>query len=374
MAEWSRGDLQLRLGCRVCGGPSLLTPGLSGVLAGIAVLHLIGWGVLLGAVVPSHLSLGPTVFGAGLELTAYLLGVRHAFDADHIAAIDNTTRRLIESGERPGTVGFWFSCGHSTVVLALTLLLAIGLHQLAGRLADAGSGLHRLTELIGTMVSGSFLYLVATVNLMVLVQLWSRMRRAGRDGPDAAAVEDMLAGRGFLNRLISRAAGVIARPRQMFAVGLLFGLGFDTATEIGLLVLAGTGASYHLPWYAILCLPVLFAAGMTLFGTLQSAIMTSAYGWALARPMGRIYYNLFVTAVSVAIALLIGTIEIAGLLSSRLNPYGGLWKWAADFDISLAGFVLAVLLLAIWGGALLFKYLAPDAEAGRIAREPGDGE
>ncbi|WP_031092612.1 MULTISPECIES: HoxN/HupN/NixA family nickel/cobalt transporter [unclassified Streptomyces] len=325
-----------------------------GGMAGfVLALHLVGWGTLVGVVAPRHLSLGSESFGVGIGVTAYTLGMRHAFDADHIAAIDNTTRKLMGEGRRPLSVGFWFSLGHSSVVFGLALLLSLGMKTLAGPVRDDDSHLHWVTGLIGTTVSGTFLYLIAGINLVILAGIWKVFRRMRSGHYDEAALEAQLDNRGFMNRLLGRVTGSISRPWQMYPLGLLFGLGFDTATEIALLVLAGSGAASGLPWYAILCLPVLFAAGMSLLDTIDGTFMNFAYGWAFSKPVRKVYYNLTVTGLSVAVALLIGTVELLGLLAGELHLRGAFWDRVSGLDLNMVGFVIVGLFLATWAVALL---------------------
>ncbi|MEI9916406.1 MAG: HoxN/HupN/NixA family nickel/cobalt transporter [Methylovirgula sp.] len=257
----------------------------------ILLLHVAGWGTLLGIVARQHLSIGNSVFGFGIGLAAYALGMRHAFDADHIAAIDNTTRKIMQTGKRPLSVGFWFSFGHSTVVFVLALLLAFGVKSIAGPVLDDKSQLHQVTGLIGTIVSSGFLYVIAIFNLMVLFDI-IRVFRQMRRGQWSESVSDTHHVRGIMSTLLRRVMNFVNEPWQMYFIGLLFGLGFDTATEIALLVLTGSGAASGLPWYAILCLPVLFAAGMSLFDTIDGSFMTVVYAWALTKPVRRVYYNL----------------------------------------------------------------------------------
>ncbi|WP_285485702.1 HoxN/HupN/NixA family nickel/cobalt transporter [Amycolatopsis taiwanensis] len=309
----------------------------------IGLLNLVGWGVL-------------TMFVAsqiGLGVTAFTLGMRHAFDADHITAIDNTTRKLIAEGKRPLSVGFWFSLGHSTVVFVLCLLLSLGVRAVAGQLEDDSSGLHQATGLIGTLVSGAFLCLIGLINLVVLTGIIKVFRgmRTGRF--DEAELEAQLNNRGFLNRILRRAAGAVRKPWHIYPVGVLFGLGFDTATEIGLLVLAGGAAASALPWYAILVLPVLFAAGMTLFDAADGCFMNFAYGWASARPVRKIFYNLTVTTLSVAVALLIGAIELISVLVQKLHISSGPLAAIGNLDLNHVGFVLVGLFVVTWAVALL---------------------
>ena len=287
-------------------------------------LHLFGWFTLLALVVPKHYSLGTQVFGVGLGVTAYTLGLRHAFDADHIAAIDNTTRKLMADGKRPLSVGFFFSLGHSTVVFVLALLFSLGVKALAGQVEDDGSTLHDVTGLVGTGVSGTFLYVIAALNLVVLVGIVRVFREMRRGRFDEAELEAQLEARGLMNRFLGRFTRAIRAPWQMYPLGILFGLGFDTATEVALLFLAAGAAGAGLPWYAILCLPVLFAAGMSLLDTIDGSFMNFAYGWAFSRPVRKVYYNLVVTALSVAVAFIIGSIELLVGRGREAAPRGRL--------------------------------------------------
>ncbi|WP_406046153.1 HoxN/HupN/NixA family nickel/cobalt transporter [Micromonospora sp. NBC_00898] len=332
---------------------------LIGMGALIVALHLIGWGVLLLVVVPAHYRVGTTgVFGVGLGLTAYTLGMRHAFDADHIAAIDNTTRKLMAEGRRSLSLGFWFSLGHSSVVFGLCLLLSLGMKALAGQVTDGSSALQRATGLIGTTVSGGFLYLIGIINLVVLAGIVRVFRRMRHGGFDEAELEEQLSNRGFLNRILARATRAVSRSWQMYPIGLLFGLGFDTATEVSLLVLAGGAAAFSLPWYAILTLPVLFAAGMSLLDTIDGCFMNFAYGWAFAKPVRKVYYNLVITALSVAVALVIGTVELVSILTDRLGIRRGPLAAIGGVDLNQAGFVIVGLFVLAWVVALAVWRLA----------------
>jgi len=324
-----------------------------GMAAFVLALHIIGWFTLVGIVAPEHYSIGEKSFGIGIGVTAYTLGMRHAFDADHIAAIDNTTRKLMGEGQRPLSVGFWFSLGHSSVVFVLALLLSLGVKAVAGPVRDDNSRLHDVTGLIGTTVSGTFLYVIAIINIVIMAGIWKVFRQMRSGHFDEAALEEQLNNRGFMNRLLGRVMKSVTRPGQMYPLGLLFGLGFDTATEIALLVLAGSGAASGLPWYAILCLPVLFAAGMSLLDTIDGSFMNFAYGWAFSKPVRKVYYNLTVTGLSVAVALLIGTVELLGLLAEKLQLHGAFWDWVAGLDLNVLGFVIVGLFLATWIVALL---------------------
>jgi nickel/cobalt transporter (NiCoT) family protein len=327
------------------------------MLAVIVALHLVGWITLAYVVEPARLSLGGKAFGIGVGLTAYTLGLRHAFDADHIAAIDNTTRKLMSDGQRPLAVGFFFSLGHSTVVFGLAVLLATGVKAIVGPVEDDSSTLHHYTGLIGTSVSGVFLYLIAILNVIVLVgilRVFARLRRGDYDPEkDGAELERQLENRGLLNRFLGRFTRSITKSWQIYPVGLLFGLGFDTATEIALLVLAGTSAAAGLPWYAILCLPVLFTAGMCLLDTIDGSFMNFAYGWAFSNPVRKIYYNITITALSVAVALLIGSIELLGLFAGQLGWRGPFWDWLGGLDLNAVGYFVVGMFVVTWAVALL---------------------
>jgi high-affinity nickel-transport protein len=330
---------------------------LGSMLAVIVALHLIGWVTLVWIVDPARLSLGGKAFGIGVGLTAYMLGMRHAFDADHIAAIDNTTRKLMGDGQRPLAVGFFFSLGHSTVVFGLALLLVTGseafLKASAGPVRDDSSTLHHYAGLIGTSVSGAFLYLIAVFNVVVLAGILRVFARLRGGEYDETELERQLQNRGLINRVLGRFTRSINKSWHMYPVGVLFGLGFDTATEIALLVLAGASAAAGLPWYAILCLPVLFTAGMCLLDTIDGSFMNFAYGWAFSGPVRKIYYNIVITGLSVAVALLIGTIELLGLFAGQLGWRGPFWQWLGNLDLNIVGFVVVGLFVVTWAVAVL---------------------
>jgi high-affinity nickel-transport protein len=318
----------------------------------IVGLHVVGFGLLIGLVAPRHLQLGTGAFGIGVGITAYTLGMRHAFDADHIGAIDNTTRKLMRDGQRPLSVGFFFSLGHSSVVFLLAAGFALGIKGLSGDVSNDGSSLHRATSLIGPTVSGSFLLLIGLLNLAVLigiVRVFLRMRKGEFDEQE---LEDQLNARGLMNRIYGRATNAVTKPWQMYLVGLLFGLGFDTATEIALLATAGSAAAGGLPLYAILCLPILFAAGMSLLDTIDGAFMNFAYGWAFSKPVRKVFYNITITALSVAVALLIGGIELLTVFADKLNLSGGVWSSIANLDLNLVGYLIVGLFVVTWVVAL----------------------
>ncbi|UGS39217.1 Nickel transporter NicT [Capillimicrobium parvum] len=342
-------------------------------------LHVVGFGLLFAVVVPAHLDMGTAgVFTAGVGLTAYALGLRHAFDADHIAAIDNTTRKLMADGQRPLSVGFFFSLGHSTVVFVLAFLFSIGVRAVVGPVADDSSALHQITGVIGPSVSGTFLLVIAAINLAVLVGIVRAVRASRRGRCTGEELAARLACGGVSARLFSRVTRTITRPWQMYPLGLLFGLGFDTATEIALLFLAGGAAGAGLPWYAVLCLPVLFAAGMSLLDTIDGSFMNFAYGWAFSNPVRKVYYNLTVTGLSVMVALVIGSIEIAAVLADRLGLSGSIWDLATGADLNSVGYVVAGLFVVTWAAAILVwrvgrieeRWALPEAGAGTTRPPP----
>ncbi|CAN5525409.1 HoxN/HupN/NixA family nickel/cobalt transporter [soil metagenome] len=326
----------------------------AGFASVIVGLHVVGFFLLFAFVVPGHFDLGggSGLFGIGVGITAYTLGMRHAFDADHIGAIDNTTRKLMTDGQRPLGVGFFFSLGHSTIVFVLAGLFAVGIKGLSGAVDDDSSTLHQATGLIGPSVSGFFLLLIGILNLLVLISIVKIFRRM-REGEYAEAeLEEQLNKRGFMNRFYGRASQSITKSWQMYPLGVLFGLGFDTATEIALLATAGTAAAGGLPWYAILCLPILFAAGMSLLDTIDGAFMNFAYGWAFSKPVRKIFYNITITALSVVVALVIGTIELVAVFSDKLSLTGFPFDNIANLDLNYVGYAIVGLFVVTWAIAL----------------------
>lgn len=319
----------------------------------VLLLHVIGWGVLVFGVAPQHITLGSTgVFGVGLGLTAYLLGVRHAFDADHIAVIDNTTRKMVGEGTRSVSAGFWFSLGHSSVVFGLALLLALGVRTLAGPVQDEQSAMLQTLGLIGSLVAGTFLILIGLTNLAAAVGI-AKVFRAMRSGEyDEAELERQLDSRGFLARLLARVMRRVSKPWHLYPVGFLMGLGFDTASQVILLVLAAGTAAFTLPWYAMLVLPVLFAAGMSLFDSLDGIFMARAYGWAFLQPVRKVYYNLTVTVLSVIVALVVGVIVLVGLIVERLGITTGPLAVVGSADLEFVGFAIVGLFVLSWAVAV----------------------
>jgi high-affinity nickel-transport protein len=326
---------------------------LAGMAGFVLLLHLVGWGVLIFAVAPHDYRLGSTgVLGVGVGLTAYMLGVRHAFDADHIASIDNTTRKLVGEGKTSLSAGFWFSLGHSSVVFAASLLLVAGVRSVAGVVQDENSQVGQTLALVGTVVAGAFLVLIGVMNLVAAVGIAKVFRRMRSGEYDEAELERHLHNRGFLARLLGRVTRRVSKPWHLYPVGLLMGLGFDTATQVALLVLAAGSAAFVLPWYAILVLPVLFAAGMSLFDTADGVLMSRAYGWAFLKPVRKVFYNLTVTVLSVTVALVIGLLVLVGLLVDRLGVDSGPLIWMASLDLEFVGFGIVGLFVVTWALAL----------------------
>ena len=313
------------------------------VIALIGLLHVLGWGVLILVVIPADIPLGGgggALVTLGVGLTAYSLGVRHAFDADHIAAIDNTTRRLAGRGRPATTVGFWFSLGHSTIVVVLCILLTLGITAIGSSLADDSSALRTWTGIIGPTVSGVFLLAIAAINIASLRRRDQVGHQVGHQGGHQVVGGPVL-------RLLGPFEKAVDRPSRMYIVGLLFGLGFDTATEIGLLALAGAATLVAVPWWAALTLPVLFAAGMSAFDTTQGAVMRRAYTLQPGRRQIGAAYAIAMTGLSVVAAVLIAIVQLAGVLVDNLG-LGGPLPWLASFGIDDLGFILTGVLVMMW--------------------------
>jgi high-affinity nickel-transport protein len=334
---------------------------LGGMALVIVALHVIGFAVLFGLVVPKHFHVGGDhpVFTAGVGVLAYTFGLRHAFDVDHIAAVDNTTRKLLQdnadTGEtrKPLSVGFWFSLGHSTIVFALAFLLSVGVKALAGPVENDNSTLHSVTGVIGASVSGVFLWILGILNFVVLLGIMRVFREMRSGTYNEAELEEQLNKRGFMNRILGGLTKSVRRPWHIYPIGVLFGLGFDTATEVGLLVLAGGAAAFSLPWYSILVLPILFASGMCLMDTIDGVFMNAAYGWAFARPVRKVFYNLTITAISIAVALIIGTIELISVLADQADITHGPISAIANVNLDYAGYGIVALFFASWLVALM---------------------
>jgi nickel/cobalt transporter (NiCoT) family protein len=327
---------------------------LTALYGAIVLFHVVGWGLFL------HYSRSFGAIYAGAGALAYTFGLRHAFDADHISAIDDSTRFMIQRGKQPLAVGFFFSLGHSTIVFLLSFGLAVAaraIQQHMHAMQDIGS-------VLGATVSGTFLWIVGLLNLVVFLGVWKvyQEMKAGRYNPEH--LEELLLQRGFMNRLLgSRFRNLISESWQMYPVGVLFGLGFDTATEVGLLAITAGAASTAtttggapLPVLGIVALPILFAAGMSMMDTTDGAFMSKAYRWAFTSSLRKVYYNMTTTGLSVFVALAIGSIEYLQVISSRLSLNNPVFSWLNNLDFETMGYgIVAIFLLAWVGSVVLFK-------------------
>jgi high-affinity nickel-transport protein len=358
---------------------------LIGMASFIVLLHVAGFGLLFGVVIPHHYNLGGTtgVYGIGIGVLAYTFGLRHAFDADHIAAVDNTTRKLLADNgttpdaKKPLSVGFWFSLGHSTVVFVLSFGLSLGVKALVGQVKNDSSGLHSASSVIGASVSGTFLLALGLLNFVVLLGIIKIFREMRTGVYNEQQLEEHLNKRGFMNRFLGGLTKSVRKAWHIYPVGVLFGLGFDTATEVGLLVLAGGAAAYgHLPFYAILVLPVLFAAGMCLMDTIDGVFMNVAYSWAFAKPVRKVFYNITITSISVAVALIIGTIELIGVLADQANITTGPLAAIAGINLNYAGYGIVALFFGSWLVAVaVWRYgRIEDKWSTSLAPNPADAD
>ena len=323
----------------------------------IAFLHIAGAVLMWKATTGNYELADGTLFGWGTALLAYTLGMRHAFDADHISAIDNTTRKLMSEGQRPLAVGFFFSLGHSSVVAALAILLNFGIRAVGSQLKDEDSALHHYTGLIGLTVSGTFLMIIAILNLVILVSIVGVFLKMRKGLYNEEELEKHLNSRGLLMRFFGPIARRIDKSWKMYPLGILFGLGFDTATEIGLLVLAGSSVIAGLPWWAVISLPLFFAGGMSLLDTIDGSFMNFAYGWAFSKPVRKVYYNIIITGLSVAVAFFVGGLEICQVIAQQLNLSGFFWDYALAFNLNSAGYFIVGAFVVVWSiGLLLWRY------------------
>ncbi len=324
-----------------------LTPGewwrLGGFAGAVAFLHILGWGLFV-----FYAHGNPAL--AGLGTLAYTFGLRHAFDADHIAAIDNTTRKFLQDGKRSLGVGFFFSLGHSTIVFSLAAGLAVAAKTVNSKIPSfQGYGSY-----VGAGVSGTFLWIIGILNLMVLLDILRIFKQMKTGKYNEQELEARLLDRGFMNRLfLGRLARRIDASWKMYPLGVLFGLGFDTATEVGLLAIAAGVATHHVPFLAVLSLPILFAAGMSLMDTADGAFMSQAYGWAFSNPIRKVYYNITVTSLSVSIALIIGSVELLQVFSAKFSLDSGFWSWLDNLDFGKLGYAIVGAFVATWAVSIL---------------------
>ncbi|MGZ6260368.1 MAG: HoxN/HupN/NixA family nickel/cobalt transporter [Candidatus Limnocylindrales bacterium] len=347
--------------------PSPLRRRVFGVYAGLLLFNLVAWGLTLLVSVEYPIFLTTAVL-------AYFFGLRHAVDADHIAAIDNTTRKLMQDGQRPVGVGLFFSLGHSTIVVALSVIVALS----AAAISDLPA-LQDIGGLIGTSVSAAFLLIIGAINLAVLIEITRVFRQVAAGASyDEASLEDYLQNRGLLTRILRPALRLIRRSWHMYPLGLLFGLGFDTASEVALLGLAATSGASGLPVPYMLLLPALFAAGMSLVDTTDGVLMLGAYGWAYVKPIRKLYYNLNITLVSVIIAFGIGGLEVLSIVGDRLGLTGGIFGWISGLDFGLVGLAIVLVFVASWGiSTLIYRRKGydhlPTAPASQASRGMGEG-
>jgi nickel/cobalt transporter (NiCoT) family protein len=320
---------------------------LAGLYGVIALLHICGWGLFL-----YYSSRYPALVGLGF--VAYMFGLRHAFDADHIAAVDDTVRYMLQKGKRPLGIGFFFSLGHSTIVFLIAVAVVFAATAVKRDLPE----LERLGSLIGAGVSGTFLWVIGIFNLMVLLNILEVWRQAKTGKHSHAHLEELLTQRGFINRLLGgRLQRIISHSWQMYPIGVLFGLGFDTASEVGLLAMTAGASAGDLPVAAVLSLPVLFAAGMSAMDTTDGVLMSKAYNWAFVNPLRKVFYNLAITSLSITVALVIGTIELLQVLIGTLDLDGPVFDFVAGLDFGILGYLIVGLFLAAWGlSAAIWKF------------------
>jgi nickel/cobalt transporter (NiCoT) family protein len=328
-----------------------------GMYGSILLLHALGFFVFVAYVLPAHYKL----FGVGLSITAYTLGLRHAFDADHISAIDNTTRKAMNQRQgtdkpRPFGFGYFFSLGHSTIVVAIGVGIIIAEKTVLPAVTHSNSSLESFGGTFGTIVSAAFLFLIGLLNLIILAGIVRVFRSMRRGEYNEAELERQLEKRGFFYRFFGRWMNAIDKEWQMYPVGVVFGMGFDTATEVALLTTTALLASEHIPWQAIIALPVLFTAGMSLMDTSDGLFMNVAYGWAFFNPVRKVYYNLAITGLSVAICFFIGGIETLSLVPLEVHGVSqtrGFWGFMYNFNINTAGFVIVGMFILTWAAAIL---------------------
>jgi high-affinity nickel-transport protein len=311
---------------------------LVGLYGSVAALHIVGWGLYL-----HYAGAYPSLVGLGF--VAYMFGLRHAFDADHIAAVDDTVRFMLQKGKSPLGVGFFFSLGHATIVLGLSIAIAYAASTVKRELPQ----LQNIGGILGASVSGTFLWAIGILNLIVLLDILKVWDHAKSGQHSHAHLEELLTQRGFINRLFGgRLSKLMNHSWQMYPLGLLFGLGFDTASEVGLLAMTAGASAGDLPLPAVLSLPILFAAGMCIMDTTDGVLMSKAYNWAFLNPLRKIFYNLTTTGLSVVVALMIGTIELLQVFISMARLRGPFFDFVASLDFGVLGYLIVGLFLLAW--------------------------
>ncbi len=285
---------------------------------------------------------------------AYVFGLRHGLDADHIAAIDNTTRKLMQQGKKPVTVGAWFSLGHSTIVFVLIVALVSSTRMIAQSIPY----LQSMGAVMGTAISGTFLWLIGLLNMAVVLEIYKIYKGLRTGKIDSGHLDETLNKRGFMNRLISPLFKVISKPRDMYPVGVLFGLGFDTASEVALIAISvGVGISSSVPVWMILILPFMFTCGMVLVDATDGVTMRFAYGWAFLNPIRKIYYNMTITVISVLVAFLIGGVELLQVLAGELGFNGSFWNWLSNLNFETMGAgVVSVFVISWLVSVVIYKH------------------
>ena len=345
---------------------------LAGLYGFIAVLHILGWGLYL-----HYAAAYPAIVGLGF--VAYMFGLRHAFDADHIAAIDDTVRYMLQKGKQPLGIGFFFSLGHSTVVLCLAVAIAFAAVVVKQELPE----LKNIGGIVGAAVSGTFLWIIGILNLLVLLDILGVWHQAKLGSHSHHHLEELLSQRGLINRLLGgRLQRFMNHSWQMYPLGLLFGLGFDTASEVGLLAMTAGASAANLPIPALLSLPILFAAGMTVMDTTDGVLMSKAYGWAFLNPLRKIFYNITTTSLSIVVALVIGSIELLQVIIGMLDLRGGFLDFVAGLDFGILGYVVVGLFMVAWGlsvaiwkfGRMEQRYGAPHGLHSHLHRHAGEVE
>ncbi len=288
---------------------------------------------------------------AGLGLVSYVFGLRHGVDADHMAAIDNTTRKLLQEKKRPLAVGTWFSLGHSTIVVGLIVALVFATRAVSATIPE----LQAAGSVFGTLISGGFLWIIGLVNVIIVVGVYGIFKTMKEGRADQAELDRLMESRGFLNRYFHPLYKIVKKPWQIYPIGVLFGLGFDTATEVALIAISvGVGVSTSIPLYYILVLPLMFTCGMVLVDTTDGLLMRVAYGWAFLHPLRKVYYNLTVTIISVMVAWIVGSIELLQVLSTELNLTGGFWVWVQGLDFEAIGYGIVGLFAVSWAVSMAY--------------------
>ena len=333
---------------------------LCGFYGAVLLLHVVGWGALL------TYGIGHPAF-IGLGGLAYTFGLRHAFDADHISAIDNTTRKLLQERRRPVGVGFFFSMGHSTVVFVIALALGLAIKTLVQGVVSDNGEIKNVGGVIGTSVSGVFLIVIGVLNLLILLDILGVYRRMRHGEYDRRSLHQELVAGGLMSRVFGRLFKLVSQSWHLYPIGFLFGLGFDTASEVALLAISAGAAAQGLPFQVVVSLPIIFAAGMSLMDTTDGAFMSKAYAWAFSNPIRKVFYNMTVTALSVFVALFVGVVELGQLLIGQLGLKGGIYDAIGALSFGSLGFVIVGAFAFTWAAAFaIFKVRRVEERWGEL--------